>query len=139
MRSSVIEREHGLGPVTLDDASDAITNDVQCLIPGGPLELAFPFRADALQRIPQSIGAMDKLGITVGHLGADGAVSNGIDFRSPHGEHVITRHGYCETAGIRAVERTDAGLLYGHGAMLVVMQGGRESAPLGTRTRGSDP
>src|SRR5437879_3752422 len=61
---------------------------------------------------------MDKLGITVGHLGADGAVSNGIDFRSPHGEHAITGHGYCETAGIRTVERTDASLLHGHGAML---------------------
>src|SRR6266853_1920583 len=42
MRSSVIQREHGLGAVALDDGPDAITNGVQRLIPAGPLELGFP-------------------------------------------------------------------------------------------------
>src|SRR5207302_7288222 len=136
MRPGVIERQHGLGAVALDDGSDTITNGVQRLIPGGPLELTLPFGADALQRIAQSIGAMDKLGITVGHLGADSAVSNGIDFRSPHGEHVITGHGYCETAGIRTVERTDAGLLHAHGAMLHPTQNGAKRV---SRSRAYQP
>src|SRR2546423_13012076 len=118
MRSGVIERQDRLGARTLDDPSDAITNDVPRLIPGGPLEAPLPFTTDAPQWIPQSIGAVDKLGVTVGHLGADGSVSNGVDLRSPHGEDLISRHGHCETAGIRAVERTDAGLLHGHGPIV---------------------
>src|SRR2546429_8308639 len=84
-------------------------------IPGCPLEAPLPFRADALQWISHSIGAMDKLGVAVGHLGADGSVSDGVDSRSAHGEDLIPRDGNRETAGIRAVERTDAGLLHGRG------------------------
>src|SRR5437879_3217568 len=129
MRSGVIERQHGLGAVALDYASDAIMNDVQRLIPGGALEVTFPFRADTLEGISQAIGAMHKLGITVGHLGAEGAVGNGIDLRSAHGEHLITGHGHGETAGIRAVERTDAGLLHAHGAILIVTQAANAANP----------
>src|SRR4029077_1016983 len=42
------------------------------------------------------------------------AVSNGVDLRSPHGEHLTVGNGDRETARVRTVERAHAELLNAH-------------------------
>ncbi len=89
-------------------------NQSERLVPGGGLEPTFPLLADSLQRLPQAVRAMDKFRVITGHLGADGTMGDGIDFRPAHGQHAIVGNRDRETAGIRAVEWAHARLLRSH-------------------------
>ena len=115
LRSRVVERQHRLRSVALDDAADLRVDGIERFVPGDAREFAAAPVADALERITQPVGAVDELRILLGDLGADRAVRDGIGARALHGEHLPVGHGDRQAAGVRAVERTDAGFIRAHG------------------------
>ena len=110
------DEAHGAGVVVGPDRFRAIAplggqhglgRDVECVVPGDALELAGALRALAAQRVHQSVGMMDALGIAR-DLGADDAGRVGVVLGAVNApDLVVAQQLHVERAGRRAIVRTD--------------------------------
>ena len=89
MRAGIVERQHRLRAVTTYDFADSTINSVECLFPRDSREFVSALWANALQWVAHAVRAVDKIGIVIGHFGANGTVGNRIDLRAPHGDDLI--------------------------------------------------
>jgi hypothetical protein len=114
VRASVVEGQHGPGSITRNDLRDARVNQLECVVPGDPLEPARALRADTPLREAHAVRPVDELGVGLRHLGANRPVREGIGPRPAHSNHALVGDAHREAARIRTIERTDTGLLYDH-------------------------
>ena len=69
-RSGVIEGQHSLRPVAIDDGADPLVNDRQRLVPANARETAPALGTHALEGVPQPIGTVHEFRVVLGDLGA---------------------------------------------------------------------
>ena len=104
-RAGVIVRPHALGAVAPLGRVELLGDEIERVVPRDALEAAGPLRADAAQRMQETVGMIGALGVAR-DLGADDAARVVVVLRAAHPADPAVDDVDLERAGGRAVVRT---------------------------------
>jgi len=110
VRARIVQRHHRLRAEALDHRRHASMNLVEGFVPADLLEPARATRPRAPQRPVQPAGAVCELGAVTRYLVADDPFRVRQRVRAAHLYDAVSLHLHDETAGVRTVEGTDAGV-----------------------------
>ncbi len=104
-----VKRPYRLGAMLRGDVGERAGDAVQCLVPRDTLELRRTLRPGAQQRMGQTVGVMNALGITA-DLGADHARRVTVVLRAAHGADAgAVQHLHRQSTGGGAIVRANRG------------------------------
>ena len=109
VRPGVVQRQHRLRTVARDRAGNAGMDEVQGFAPGDGRERTLSAPARALERANKPCGSVHELRIGACDLVADHAGRVRVGLRAPYVEDADPIRTHRKAAGVRAVQRADAG------------------------------
>ena len=106
--------QNGFGPELGDDLPVPENNFSEGLVPGDTLEFSLAFPTGSFHGMKKAKRRVNALGI-MSYFCADGSPGERMLGISSYGKHAVICYSYKETAGVRAIVRTDGALELDHG------------------------